>query len=153
MHTPGFGTNTGSACTLRRSQVMAEHRVLAVSGSDHSFEGQLPKLQKLRKYFGKILWEAMQIRVEGVQVCPLGFNTKYTDGVKPKNYIKCVHFMLRVRACLRVCVFACVCVCVCTWSASASVGYGNKWAWFVDIRVPPQPRKVGSRVQGRPPGR
>ena len=39
--------------------------MLAVSGSDHSFEGQLPKLAKLKKYFGKILWEAMQIRVDG----------------------------------------------------------------------------------------
>ena len=67
---------------------MVEHRVLAVSGSDHSFEGQLPKLQKLRKYFGKILWEAMQIRVEGVQACPLGFNTMYTDGVKERFELK-----------------------------------------------------------------
>ena len=42
-----------------------KYRVLAISGSDFSFEDVLPKVLKLKPYFGKILWEAMQTKVAG----------------------------------------------------------------------------------------
>lgn len=44
-----------------------KYRVLAISGSDFSFEDVLPKVMKLKPYFGKILWEAMQTKVAGIQ--------------------------------------------------------------------------------------
>lgn len=34
------------------------------------------------------MWEAEQIRIEGVQACPVGFNTWYTDMVGVENYIE-----------------------------------------------------------------